>query len=385
MIQHNPTSRDVILAAGHICLDVIPDLLASAPLRPGHLTIAGPARLSTGGAVANVGVALHRLGMPVRLVARVGDDAFGGVVLDSLRAVHPGLERGVRVVPGQATSYSIVLNPPGVDRAFLHCPGVNDTFTASDIPTAELAAARIVHLGYPPLMRRLYADGGVELAHAFETAHAAGVATSLDLCDVDPDGPAAAADWVEVLARTLPHVDLFAPSVDELRTMLGCVEAPTDRAMVATLAERALALGARIVAIKLGDQGLYLRTHDDLDGVRNSLGLDPDSWRNREVLSPCFTPTRLAGTTGSGDATVAGLLSALLRGADPVTAATAATAVGACSVEAPDATSGIRAWSEVQARLDGGWARSPVDAALIGGLDWQRDSHGTLFDPLEAS
>ena len=90
--------------------------------------------------------------------------------------------------------------------------------------------------------------------------------------------------------------------------------------------------------------------------------IDAASWRGAEVYAPCFEPDVIAGTTGSGDATIAGLLAALLRGADPLAAATAATAVGACSVEAPDATSGIPSWEQVAARIASGWRRR--DATL---------------------
>ena len=83
-------------------------------------------------------------------------------------------------------------------------------------------------------------------------------------------------------------------------------------------------------------------------------------WRDREVVSPCFRARRVAGTTGAGDCTIAGFLAALLRGDGPVPAATSATAVGASSVEAPDATSGVPPWPELAARIRAGWERHPL-------------------------
>ena len=56
------------------------------------------------------------------------------------------------------------------------------------------------------------------------------------------------------------------------------------------------------------------------------LGLSAGEWLGRELLAPCFRPAAVAGTTGAGDATIAGLLAALLRGDGPAGAATAATA-----------------------------------------------------------
>ena len=86
---------------------------------------------------------------------------------------------------------------------------------------------------------------------------------------------------------------------------------------------------------------------------------------------------RVAGTTGAGDCTIAGFLAALLRGEGPVQAATSATAVGASSVEAPDATSGVPPWSELDARVRAGWAREPIGIRLDDrGLE--PDALGTL-------
>ncbi len=93
-------------------------------------------------------------------------------------------------------------------------------------------------------------------------------------------------------------------------------------------------------------------------------------------------PGALAGTTGSGDCTIAGLLAGLLRGEDPVTVATSATAVGACSVEEADATSGIPGWRDVAARLAAGWPRLPLVLELAAATgSWRRDARGTLFNP----
>ncbi len=83
-------AHDVVVA-GHICLDLIPRLRDSPALEPGGLTVVGPAVVSTGGAVANTGLALHRLGTSVAMMGKVGTDAFGRVVLDLLAQHDPSL------------------------------------------------------------------------------------------------------------------------------------------------------------------------------------------------------------------------------------------------------------------------------------------------------
>jgi hypothetical protein len=59
----------------------------------------------------------------------------------------------------------------------------------------------------------------------------------------------------------------------------------------------------------------------------------------------------------SGDAIIAGFLMGSLRGMMPVATLSAACAVGACSVEAADALSGIRSWPETMERIAAGWSR----------------------------
>lgn len=358
-------------------MDVIPELgmLAGgleALLVPGKLVHAGPALMCTGGAVSNTGQALHRLGVPVRLMGKIGDDLFGSVVLDFLRGQGRGLDEGMIVAPGESTSYSIVINPPGVDRIFLHCPGANDTFTAADVDVEALKGARLFHFGYPPLMQRMYDDGGEELARLLRKVKEAGLTTSMDMAKPDPGSEAGRMDWILLLKRVLPDVDMFLPSFDELLYMLdrplydqmsasasGELSRLADASLLARLGEQLLSMGAAIAAIKLGENGLYLRTTADADRLKRMgrcLPGESERWRDRELLAECYK-VEVAGTTGAGDCTIAGLLTGLLKGMEPEAALNSAAAVGACNVERADAVSGIPSWNEVQARMDDGWSK----------------------------
>ncbi len=369
-----------VLVAGHVCLDLTPALDGSPSLEPGRLVEVGPAASAAGGAVGNTGVALHRLGVAVRLIGKVGDDVFGRSLRDTLEREGPGLADGLVVAAGQVTSYSIVISPPGVDRSFLHCPGANDAFVADDVRAADLEGALLLHFGYPPLMPAMYADDGSELRAMFAAAQAVGVATSLDVSRPDPGTAAGRADWARILERTLPFVDVFLPSADELRFMLGAAGSAVDRALLRSLGGRLIDMGVAVAVIKLGDQGLYVRTAsgERLRAFCERLALEPGAWEGRELLSPCFRPRRVAGTTGCGDCTIAGFLAALVRGEGPVDAATAATAVGACSVEAAHGTDGVAPWPQIAARVAQRWQRSPV-AIELGPADERReDASGTL-------
>jgi len=313
------------IVAGHICLDIIPTFERPVMIVPGKLFKIGPAVVSTGGAVSNTGIALQRLGVRTRLIGKVGDDIFGRAIREIAGS------DGMIVAKGETSSYTVVISPPGVDRAFLHCPGANDTFRAADVTDAALRGAKLFHFGYPPLMRRMYRDGGRELASLFRRVKRLGLTTSLDMVMVDPKSEAGRVDWPALLRRVLPYVDIFLPSLDEMQVMIG-------HRPPAAIATQLRDWGAGIVGLKLGDKGLFVR------------------WPDRERVAPCFK-VNVVGTTGAGDATIAGFLAGLLRGLPPDDVMTMAVAVGACCCEAADATSGIRPWREVQRRIAGGWAR----------------------------
>ena len=365
-----------IVVAGHVCLDIIPAFPPMAAsldtlLVPGKLVDVGPAVISTGGAVANTGLALHRLGLPVRPVAKLGDDAFGRVVLDIFRAAGVSTD-GLAVDPAASTSYTVVLNPAGYDRIFLHCPSANDLFGAADLSPALLSGASLLHFGYPPLMKRMYADGGDELRALLLRAKSAGLTTSLDLALPDPQSPAGRADWIGILRQALPQVDVFVPSIDELIYMfdrrrgdamrlqtargipLGGLSVPEVR----EAADRAIDMGAAIVLIKLGIEGVYFQTTTDMSRLQacGAAAPDPVAWRGASGQATCFE-VEVAGTTGSGDCTIAGFLAALGKGLKPDEAARMAVAAGAASVEKMDATSGVPPWDALVARMAAGWKR----------------------------
>jgi len=385
------------IVAGHLCLDIYPDLSDSAQgqfeaiFQPGQLVAIGPVDYSAGGPVSNTGLALTKLGVQTQLMGKVGDDLFGQAVLDYVNTYNADLASAMVVDSTAHSSYTIVITPPGVDRIFLHYPGANDTFGADDVRYELLQDARLFHFGYPPLMRRMYEDGGSELAQIFRRAKDTGITTSLDMALPDPSSPAGRADWGAILRSVLPHVDVFLPSIEEILFMLRPATYQALRAeaggpqilpfigaeLLSDLGRELGELGAAMVALKLGDRGLYLRTagQSRLAALGRARPSDPAAWADRELWAPCFQVDKV-GTTGSGDATIAGFLSALLRDLSPEQAVTAAVAVGACNVEAADTLSGIRSWEDTWQRVRSGWARHDL---VLDAPGWVLDDEHQLW------
>ncbi len=379
-----------VVVAGHLCLDLIPGLghvpagQFESLFAPGRLIRTGPMSISTGGPVSNTGLSLHRLGVPTQLMGKIGADPFGQLVRSYVGSYDPALTEGL-IVSDSDTSYTVIVSPPGSDRRFLHHAGANDTFCADDVRYDVVAQAALFHFGYPPLMKRMYEDGGVELEQVMRRAKATGVTTSLDMTfpDLSSTGQV---DWASILRAAMPYTDLFLPSIEEMLFSIRRAEyeqmyqrAPGNDILplvtpelLNDLSGELLDWGAKIVLLKLGHRGAYLRTAstEAIAGIGKAAPTRPAQWGSRELWAPCFQ-ANWVGNTGAGDATIAGFLASLLRDLPAEQALTTAVAVGACNVEAADATSGIRTWEETRQRLAGPWPRREM--AL--------DSPGWRFDP----
>jgi sugar/nucleoside kinase (ribokinase family) len=302
---------------GHICVDLVPELEGEPTLAPGTLVSTGLLELRLGGSVANTGGDLIALGAPTRLVAEVGDDDLG-LTLRRLLAALPGDGRhpdghDVLVVDGGTTSYSLVLQVPGRDRAFWHHVGVNEQVDGSRVDPAR---ADLLHLGYPQVLPAMLADGGAPLQRLMRRAREADVTTSLDLCVVAPGSPAAAVDWPALLAGLLPWVDVVSPSADDLSASTGR-PVQADQAGLLAAADHLVGLGAAVAMVTGGPGGLALRVADAgrLRASRVTRAV-ADAWAGyRGWLPPLRVPVRT--TLGAGDAATAGLLYGLLAGMPP--------------------------------------------------------------------
>jgi sugar/nucleoside kinase (ribokinase family) len=382
-----------VICAGHICLDITPDL-SSVPggqfaelFQPGQMVLAKGLNLRAGGAAANTGLVLNNLGVPVQIIGKIGDDLFGVSLKEWIKSQDPALAADLVIDPGAATSFTLIINPPGLDRTFIHYQGANDGFYASDLPRVKLQEADLFHFGYPSLMRSIYRGDGAELVSIMLRARKAGLTTSLDVSLPDPTSGAGQADWLEVLANSLPWVDIFTPNAAELSFMLDKQTYLRHNAVSGEpfldwvtpeylhgLSEKVLAYGVKILMIKVGHRGIFLRTAGERAWQKAGRGLAGlgEAWHEREIWVPAFK-VEVGGTTGAGDAATAGFLAGLLRAEAPENTLRLAAAAGAASVESADAAGGLVSWEALQERVDLGWITNPLDFQQSDG--WRRDEN----------
>lgn len=371
--------RKKAIVAGHICIDitpVFPDDTRKVSeigelLKPGKLIHMDAPDVHTGGAVANTGLGMKKLGADVRLLGKIGNDEFGVMIRNVLDQYDAGSD--LIVSDGETSSYSIVIAVPGIDRLFLHCPGANDTFDGSEITDDMLEDTSLFHFGYPPLMREMYADGGEHLKNLFKRVHDKGIATSLDLAAVDASSDAGRADWKEILGKVLPYVDFFVPSYEELCFMLdrprferlqqkaGNHDLTTILDLkedIKPLADQCLALGAKAVLMKCGAPGMFLKTSSRMQEVGERLSLDAAAWNNFCTFEKSYKIDKVLSGTGAGDTSIAAFLTSVLEGADPKTAIGNAAATGALCCMSYDAVSGLKTLPEVRKMIDAGWEKA---------------------------
>ncbi len=390
-----------VMAAGHLCVDIIPRIPDTGAvkiedlMRPGKLINVEPITISTGGPVSNTGIAMKTLGCNVCFCALVGDDELGRLTVDLMRA--RGNADGIHVAEGSASSYTVVLSPPNIDRIFLHHPGTNDEFGAENLDADRIAQCRHFHLGYPPIMRRLSDNDGRELQKVFQMARDAGATTSCDMTLPDPDSDGGKLNWRKILENVMPCIDMYLPSAEETLYMLyperflAMKKEYGDADLIdhitpedySRLADELLAMGAKMATLKSGARGFYLKTgskdcFDDMGAARPG---DYDNWSQRELWVPAFTAENFCNAAGSGDSSIAGLLSAFLRGTSIEESLRYAVCCGLQNVQSLDAASGVRSWDETTGMLK---ENMPVIDARVDADGWKwSDEHGLWSGPAD--
>ncbi|HEU4754762.1 MAG TPA: carbohydrate kinase family protein, partial [Armatimonadota bacterium] len=226
-----------IVVLGNFVVDIIGRPIDRLPER-GRLLLIDALETHVGGNGPNTAGALGRLGAPVAVAGRVGDDLYGRFLLEHLDGwgVHTG---SVTRDPAHATGVTLVPVDSTGERSFLHHFGANAHFGAEDLDWDLIGGARHLHLtGFYVLP----ALDGEPAARVLAEARRRGLSTSVDVC-WDRSGR-----WLELLRPCLPYTDLLMPSEEEGRRLTGCDE---PEQMAARLHE----LGGRTVVLKLGERG----------------------------------------------------------------------------------------------------------------------------------
>jgi len=306
------------------CGSCVVDLLCrpadlDEPIGRGVLHEVGPLEVTAGGIVSNSGIAMSRLGMKVGAFSYVGRDAWGPVVRQIYES--EGMDHSpLAEHPSEATSTTVVMIDSGGERSFFHCVGAPRTMSGELFESNMdlFSRSRMMLLGYYSLMPNLEPD----LPQVLSTIRARGCKTAMDA--------AGAGGTMDPLAKLLPHLDVYVPSLAEASHQVG-----TDDPQAILRAYRE-AGAMELIGVKLGTRGVLL---------------SPSPGEFVEV-GVCEPPDNVVDTTGAGDSFYAGLLTGLLKGLSPDRAGRLGAAAAACCVTALGGNAGVRDYDQT-ARLAG--------------------------------
>lgn len=295
-----------VLSLGIYVVDVLGRPIDQFPEK-GKLALFEELEIHTGGCANNTAIALARLGISAGAMGKVGGDAFGDLILQTL-ADNDVDTVGMRQDANSSTSFTFVAVASDGERTFYHYIGANGELCEVDLNWEIIKRAKILHIAGALVMPRF---DGAPMANVLREAKALGITTSLDTA-YDATGK-----WMEILEPCLPYVDMFMPSIVEAQYLTGLSE---HREITQFLRNN---YGIHTIIIKMGENGSYAST--------------PEA----EHFAPAY-PVNAVDATGAGDAYVAGFLAGTLMDWDLKSTAELASATGAACVTAIGTTAGIQ-------------------------------------------
>jgi ribokinase len=287
------------------------DVVLNVPVlpRPGETIRATHAGTFPGGKGANQAVAAARMGAPTVLIGRVGDDASGRLLRETLEA--DGIDvAGVHIDPEAPTGTALITVADDGENTIVTSGGANHR-----VGRRELDALRAVLPSVRVLLIQLEIPMDI-VTEVVALARDADVAVVLDPAPVAP-----------LAGDLLARLDWITPNESEARALCG-----TDDPRVA--AQDLHARGVTNAVVTVGSRGCVCA------GAHGVV----------EIPAP---PVRAVDTVACGDAFNGALGAELAAGTDTVAALGVACAAGALAATKPGARDSLPGLDDVHALLRG--------------------------------
>jgi ribokinase len=250
----------------------------------------------------------------VSMIGQVGDDSFGGMLIESLQSAGVNTEH-VAIVEGSSGTAMILVLPNG-ENAIVISAGANATLTPSQ------AAQRLEGLTSASLLLCQLEIPLETVEHSLAAAKRKGATTILD--------PAPANTSCLSMLR---HVDILTPNETEALQLLGRDGTIDDDVQAQQVARELLQRGATTVVLKLGSRGCCI-VNKEFSTVVSGYAVSA------------------VDTTAAGDTFNGAFACALGQRKPIVEAARFANAAGALSVTRPGAQNSIPTREEVEQFLE---------------------------------
>jgi len=313
--------REPIVVVGSVNLDLV--CVGQKIPAPGETVRGRQFQTFHGGKGANQAVAVGRLGYPVSMVAKVGDDDFGNRLRQGLRAAHVNV-RSVSTARATASGVALITVDRRGQNSITVIPGANGELRPRDLekslPQLRSAGMILTQLEVP-----------------METVeYLCGLAVRLKVPLMLDPAPARS-----IPRRILRCVTYLTPNETETCTLCDMAPADLTPATVPVCAEKLLCEGAANVIVKMGRHGAFIA---GADGLRRRV--------------PAFR-VKAVDSTAAGDAFNGALAVALMRGSGLEDAVRFASAAGAVSATRAGAQSSMPTTKEVAQILKGSGNQLP--------------------------
>ena len=307
--------RRSIFVVGSVNLDLV--CTGKRIPAPGETVTGATFETFHGGKGANQAVAVGRLGFPVSMIAKVGDDQFGQRLRRGLREASVNV-RAVGTAKRTASGVALITVDENGQNSITVIPGANAQLLPRDLEKAlpQLRAAGMIL---------------TQLEIPMETVeYLCNVAGRFHVPLMLDPAPARA-----LPREMLRHVTYLTPN--ETETCALCAIPPDDLnlATVAELARTLQGKGPANVIVKMGKHGAFVAGPEKPGRI-----------------VPSFK-VRVVDSTAAGDAFNGGLAVALMRGLGLMEAVRFAGAVGALSVTRAGAQPAMPTSGEVEKFLNG--------------------------------
>lgn len=262
-----------------------------------------------GGKGANQAAAIGKLGIPAAMIGKVGADANGAKLIESLRSA--GADVSSVMTSDSPTGMALITVDQAARNHIVVVPGANGDLTPADI---ERQREVIERSDVVVLQLEVPID---TVSYALELAKSLGKTTILN--------PAPSR---ELSADLLSRVDYLIPNEHELQAIAGIRR--LDEAAIREAALRFAMQGARNLIVTLGDRGCC---HSDGHSV---------------VFHEAY-PVKATDTTAAGDSFIGGFAAGLLETRDVGDAIRFAMKTAAITVTRHGAQSSLPSREEVLA------------------------------------
>lgn len=267
------------LCIGELLIDFVsttPDVTLAAA--PGFVK-------APGGAPANVAVGLAKLGIDAGFIGKVGADAFGDFLRETLAQNRVNTDSLIADATARTTLAFVATRSDGMkDITFYRHPGADIQLSPDELDVDAIQSAALFHYGSVSLSHSPSREATLE---AIKAAKTGGALLSYDanlrlmLWDDADD----AKRWIW---EVMPYADVVKISEEEWEFIMGDVSFTTG-------AKRILEQqGASLVVVTLGEKGCYY-TNGSAEGAVDGFA------------------AKVVDTLGAGDAFVAAMLFQLLQ------------------------------------------------------------------------